>query len=35
MIKCSKCESKATVVENKIYYCAVCMLKKIGIWRGY
>lgn len=31
MIKCHKCEKKAVVVENKIYYCGVCMLLKLRI----
>lgn len=31
MIKCHKCEKQAIVVENKIYYCGVCMLLKLRI----
>jgi len=26
MHKCSKCKKDAVIVENKIYYCAVCYL---------
>ena len=28
---CHKCNSKAIVVVDKKYYCAICELKKIGI----
>ena len=33
--KCHKCKAKADVVEHDIYYCANCMIKKIGIWKVY
>lgn len=32
MIKCNKCEKAAVIVEREIYWCADCMLKKIGIY---
>lgn len=31
MVNCHKCKKKAVVVENKIYYCGLCMLLKLGI----
>ena len=31
MVNCHKCEKKAVVVENKIYYCGLCMFLKLGI----
>ena len=29
--KCENCESQATIIEKKKYYCAPCALKKAGI----
>ena len=27
-IKCSECEKKAIIIENKIYYCGPCAVKQ-------
>ena len=32
--ECSKCKNKADIVENKIFYCAKCLLKKLGLING-
>jgi len=29
IIKCSKCETTATVILDNMYYCSVCGLKKV------
>lgn len=32
MVKCNKCDKASVIVEHSIYWCADCMLKKIGIY---
>ena len=34
-MKCNKCKKKAVIIEHEIYWCADCMIKKIGIWKVY
>jgi len=33
--KCDYCKRKADVLVEGLYWCADCMIKKIGIWKIY
>ena len=35
LLICNKCSKKADIIEHEIYWCADCMIKKIGIWKIY